>query len=299
MKTFFCPFCGKKTGYVRTTGKLLGGFNYFRCLECEGGILYPKVGKMKTEKIYVDQNYFDSLARPVRNTILQWILTRRIYEIPIEWAIRRFGRHGKVLDVGCGNGEFLEGMKKAGWGVYGNDISLKAVRRTEERLGETEDVKAGKFTEQNFVVKFDLVSFWHILEHTEEAKAYLCKANKILREGGYVIGEMPNYDSFVFRIFKENYGWIMIPDHILYFSRKSLRKILKGAGFGNVEIYSPPRALLNFSLSLHNYLVKRGVSQIVSKLIIVLSIPLSVLMGVFSSTFGMGEVIRFVAKNEN
>lgn len=295
MKTFFCPFCGKKTGYVKTTGRLPGGFSYFRCMECEGGILYPKPGKIKTEKIYVNQNYFDSLARPVRNPILQWLLTRRIYETPIEWITKKFKQKGKVLDVGCGNGEFLEGMKNEGWEVYGSDISSEAVRRTKNRV-EKKGILTGKFTSQNFGVKLDLVCFWHILEHTEDAKLYLDKANKTLKKGGYVTGEVPNYDSFVFRIFRENYVWIMIPDHILYFSKRSLRKVLKDGGFKKIKIYLPPRALLNFSLSFHNYLIKRGISKIVSKPIVVLSIPLSILIGVFSSTFGMGEVIRFIAK---
>src|ERR1700722_13614871 len=200
--------------------KAVRGFRYIICPDCVLGILYLQQKKQSLENIYEKENYFVELSAPVQNPITQWFFTRQIFQSSSEWAIKNF-KAGKILDVGCGNGEFLSDLQAGGWDVWGSDISSFAVKNTGKKIGKNR-VKQGEFPNQTYSQKFDVISFWHILEHVENPIDYLEKAKRMLKDDGTIIGEMPNFDSALLRRFPLHYYWFMVPDHILYYSKNSL-----------------------------------------------------------------------------
>lgn len=294
-KEIFCPVCKQvlinNSSFERKAGN---GYLYKICAFCGYASLYPKPTKNTLNNIYQKDDYFSNLSVPISNKLIQFILTRRIFQIPSEWLNKKF-KKGVILDVGCGNGEFLLDLKKSGWDVWGNDISRVAVKNVGAIVGE-DKVKEGEFTKINFRKKFDVVSFWHVLEHIEDPVTYLNHGFKLLKEKGVIVGECPNFDSLTFKIFSKYYSWIMVPEHIGYFNNESIVRIFKKSGFKKIEVYYPSRSLLNLSFSMDKYLQNKIKALFLRKTIFFFSSPLSILFIILLSFFGRGEVIRFVAK---
>lgn len=269
--------------------------SYYKiCPACGSGNLLPRWENKKLESLYQKEEYYSGLSAATSNPLWQWLITRRVHQTPSEWLASNFQKSA-ILDVGCGNGEFLAELQKKGWNVWGIDISEIAVKHTSQRIG-AERVKKGEFPQSQFNRQFDLISFWHVLEHLESPQLHLRRAEALLTKKGRVVGEVPNFSSPWLKLFQSGYAWIMVPVHQIYFSKASLIKLLGDCGFKNIKIQTPPRALLNFSLSLDKVLAKKGLLPIGRKLIVLLTIPLSVLFGLILSLAGQGEVLRFVAE---
>ena len=252
-----CLICGFSLDIKRYKRIEVGKKHFYViCPHCGGGNLIPRLSQKEIKSAYKKEDYYKGLSREFKNPIIQWLVTRRVHETPSEWSARNF-KKGKILDVGCGNGDFPK---------------------------------------LNFNQKFDYVSFWHVLEHIKNPQEYFDKASMVLSKKGKVIGEVPNFDSLTLKIFTPNYSWLSIPFHVTYLSRESLTWLAKKAGFRKITFYFPPRALLNFALSIDRYLQKRNLPFFARMGVLVLSTPFSALFVSVNALFGRGEVVRFVAE---
>jgi hypothetical protein len=97
-------------------------------------------------------------------------------------------------------------------------------------------------------------------------------------------------------LFNKKYNWIMIPEHIIYFSPKSLEIILNNAGFKDITIFNPNRAIINFSSSLMNLLSSLALNRNLEKIIYFSSLLCTIPIMMILSIFNRGEVLRFYAK---
>ena len=108
---------------------------------------------------------------------------------------------GKILDIGCGTGDFLKYMHSSGWETDGVETDLGAKLIAEKKLG--------KKIEENFAQikgekKYDVISMWHVLEHVYNLEGYLKKVNKLLKKGGVLVVGVPNCASYDAKKYKEN-----------------------------------------------------------------------------------------------
>lgn len=291
-KKKFCPFCNK----TLRSGKKIKASSYhyyFVCKNCRGGQLFPRPTKTDLELIYQSEKYFKNLSSKPKNLFLDLILSLKIFDAPAQWVEKRF-RGFSILDVGCGNGEFLSYLKSKGWEVLGVDVSSVAVKETMNKIGRG-NVRAGSFPPLKFNRKFDVISFWHVLEHLETPIDYLKKAGKVLDKKGVLVGEVPNFDSGVLKLFQKDYNWIMVPEHRLYFSKVALLKILERAGFAHVQFITTPRAVMNLSLSLNKFLVGQHVNKYIRWMVFSIFLLPSLAVAALAAYLGRGEVIRFEA----
>ena len=144
--------------------------------------------------------------------------------------LKKFGKsNGKILDVGCGNGFFLNYMQIKGWDVLGIEPNSFA-RKNADSLG----VK----TKSNFsglkTSTFDVIMLRYTLEHIPNPLSLLKKIKKYLVKGGLLIVMVPN-DFNPLQLSAEKIvnkqWWISTPDHINYFNFKSLRGLLKKSNY--------------------------------------------------------------------
>ena len=147
----------------------------------------------------------------------------------------------KIFDAGCGNGLFLAVAKRKGWDVSGCDPSANNVALAKNKLGlEVDGTDFLSFCSSG--VKYDVISFWDVLEHLSDPHAFIRKAKEMLTSGGVILIGGPNDRSFL-RILAEaifylSGGLVRGPlkkpyllEHVTYYTAYSLQKLLDQHGF--------------------------------------------------------------------
>lgn len=292
-----CKVCGKNYGFKNDYPNIKGDYSYITCMNCGSGILDPFPKTKVFQEKYDTEEYYDDLSAKAKNKFLDFFLNMRIYEMPWEFVSNFEIKKNNALDVGCGNGEFLYEVKKFGFNVYATDYSKIALERTRKKVNEKkENFYLGDFSNIDFNERFNLISFWHVLEHVESPSKYLEKAFSILEKDGVVVGEVPNYNSLILSIFKDKYSWIMIPEHITYYSPKSLEMVLRNQGFTDIMVFNPNRAVINLTASLMNIIKSFSLTPNLEKCIYFSSLLITIPIMIIISIFNKGEVLRFYAK---
>jgi len=201
-----------------------------KCRQC--GLIYlsPRPDSEEARALY-SQSYFlkwysDPQKRQSEKRYFRRLLRRR--EI-------RSNRTCNALDVGCGLGAFMEAARESEWKVIGVEPSDYAARYCREQLGFP--VHQGTIKEVNLPEKyFDVVAAFDVLEHVEGLSEFLSSLRRTLKSQGRFVVLVPNYEGLVFQL-----GRILhklkksplpnTPEHLTYFTMKSLRRLLQVNGF--------------------------------------------------------------------
>jgi 2-polyprenyl-3-methyl-5-hydroxy-6-metoxy-1,4-benzoquinol methylase len=146
----------------------------------------------------------------------------------------------RLLDVGCGDGRFLRHAKEQGFEIWGIDFDKNSVENVKRNLG-IDTVFAMSLEEfyeyaKEKNLKFDVITFFEVLEHQDKPREFLEKVRGLLKEGGYIAGSVPNRESMFIEIIRDNYIDYP-PHHFLRFSKSSLEKALNFSGFKDIEVY--------------------------------------------------------------
>lgn len=270
---------------------------YHHCLECYVTYLSPRFKVADLNKIYSKSEYFDLLSQSTKSNFVDFFLRFRLFPEYHEFVSRSFSTPGNILDVGCGAGEFIKEMTKIGWDAFGIDMSRIAISRAKQ-VADKDHLRVGVVSKQIFgQTKFQAISFWHVLEHVPSPREFLTDLGSNLKPAGKLFFEVPNSNSWLFRRFKADYNWLMVPEHIWYFSPDSIMRLARESGFSVQRFEYPPRALLNFSLSLYT-IIRRNFGHRLAKLLFIPTIPISLVVGICASMFGYGEVFRAVLVKE-
>lgn len=144
----------------------------------------------------------------------------------------------RLLDVGCGAGQFLKYAQGRGWQAQGVEPSSEAAQSAAQR---GVSVFAGSFEAfaENRTDTYDVICLKNILEHLPEPTAFLERCRSLLTKKGVLFVEVPNdYDASQragVALLKVRKSWLAVPDHINYFSFDSLRALLRRLGYRPVH----------------------------------------------------------------
>ena len=147
---------------------------------------------------------------------------------------------GEVLDVGCGGGALLSGVRSLGWRVVGVEPDPRAVEVARATRGL--DVRAGTLNEQQFATdRFDAVTSSHVIEHVHDPLEFLRESGRVLKPGGRVVVVTPNTESLGRR--RLGAAWIGLdpPRHLHLFSVATLRRLAVRAGLTVLGVRSSVR----------------------------------------------------------
>ena len=132
------------------------------------------------------------------------------------------GERGRLLDVGCGNGEYLDKMRRFDWDVMGVEPDKKAVSVAQEKFSL--DIFKGSLEEAKFPDGyFDAITMNHVLEHASEPIRLLKECRRILKPRGKLVVITPNTKSLGQNTFKDSWLHWDPPRHIFLFNLYSLR----------------------------------------------------------------------------
>lgn len=153
--------------------------------------------------------------------------------------VERFVRQGKILDVGCLTGIFLDVARQRGWQVAGLDPSAAACATAQTYFGL--EVWQGVLPDPRITVEsFDVVTLWDVIEHVSDPGALVRECWQALRPGGLLVLGTPDIGSLLARIMGGRWMWI-VRVHLHYFSRDTISRLLENADFKVKHIQSQSR----------------------------------------------------------
>lgn len=157
---------------------------------------------------------------------LKW----RAEQVSFIKKIRSLKPKAKILDIGCNNGFVPAQLKKAGFDAIGVEPNLTCAVMAQNRglLVATTFYQNALFMPKSF----DLISAFHVLEHTNNPYDFLTKAHSELKSTGYLCLEVPDLEN----TYSDNLDDFFTYHHLYYFTHTSLNAMLKKAGFVPVEI---------------------------------------------------------------
>ena len=139
------------------------------------------------------------------------------------------GKIGKVIDIAAGAGRFLEHFQMLGWDCYATEFNEEMCQFL-ERKGFT-TYRGGLFPEGAPDGEFDIVIFTEIIEHINNPIPALAGLNRLLRSGGILYITTPNFASIERRLLRADWGMLMWPEHITYWTPRHVDRALCQAGF--------------------------------------------------------------------
>src|SRR5712692_8758337 len=167
-------------------------------------------------------------------------------------------RNGELLDIGCGTGNFLAVAHDAGYDVTGIELDRNAARFAKERLGlqRVLPLTISEFAEQHAEERFDVVTFFEVLEHQAAPVEFLQKVKACVRPGGVIALSVPNRERWLTGPDVLDYP----PNHFLRWNAAALRKFLSARGFEVLSIREQPAGLAH-TVQMINTALRTGMSQ--------------------------------------
>lgn len=167
---------------------------------------------------------WEKMMRPVIETSVNIITSRTNVD------------HGKLLDIGCGFGFFLNAMKQHQWNVAGIEISKDGGQYAKDYYHieiYSKPLEALSLPDNHF----DVVTLFYVIEHIADPLTVLKEVNRILKPGGLILIRWPHTTPIVKLIgpFSKYLDLYHTPYHLYDFSRKTIERVLTISGFSNIE----------------------------------------------------------------
>lgn len=228
-----CPVCGSEK-FDKVYEKRW--FTYGRCAGCQFFYVNPRptheaivnyYGKAKANRFFQEK-----IIEPTIDVRLE-----RIFKPRLELLNQIYPQKGKLLDVGCSIGLFLELAKKDGWEPYGvefSDVAVEACKQKGVKVS-TLPIEQSDFPDNYF----DVISLWEVLEHVIAPDKVIEGCFKRLRPSGKLIITVPNIAAIEFQVLGKEHTNISAPIHLNYFSPDQLAAFLKSKGFKIESVETP------------------------------------------------------------
>jgi len=230
-----------------TMSPMGGESNLVKCKGCGLTCLNPRYNEEDERKFYASE-YFG------REGIEAWSAARMsVFKHNLK-ILNTHKKGGKLLDLGCGMGQFLKITRDDGWDVMGIDISTPAAEYARLTFGieiiESSLEKAN--LKDNF---FDVVAAFNIIDQLSDPLKELKEIHRVLKENGVILIRVSNLgfhvflDSFLNFIMRINNMWTNTERppafHNYMFNRETAAAMLKKAGFNNVTILNSKLCVKN------------------------------------------------------
>ncbi|MFA5770619.1 MAG: class I SAM-dependent methyltransferase [Patescibacteria group bacterium] len=140
-----------------------------------------------------------------------------------------------ILDVGCGWGNFLQIVKNNHLPYLGIDLSPRAVEICQEKklsCQKADLINLSKIKNQKYLI----ITFFQVIEHLKNPLEYLKAAKKLLKKNGVLLITTPNNQSPLRYLLGSRWSVYNTPSHYFFYSKKSLERLLKLAGFSNFKV---------------------------------------------------------------
>lgn len=221
-----CPSCGlKSTDFKQEYETFVAGYyskGYFT-----GEREYGAYADYQKDKTYILKN-------------MQKFLTK----------IHTYKSGGRLLDVGCAMGFFVELAMKNGFDAYGFDPSDYAVGEAKKTLHGR--IQKGMIQGVDYKEKsFDVITLFDVVEHLSDPVGNIRKLTRFLKDDGIMVFATGNSDSLTANILKRRWTFYTPPQHLHFFSPNTFTLLLQKIKLTQIERFSVGKWLsLRYVLNL-------------------------------------------------
>jgi len=188
---------------------------------------FPKPSTVEIGRYYESEEYISHQkeAKSLKDIAYNWVRDYML-KTKINWIEKEIKAGGRILDIGCGVGEFLKKAKQHQFKVTGVEPNTKAKEIAIEN-------KLDVFSEVHEIgeTKFNLISLWHVLEHLHDPNEFLGQLKKHLESDGKIFIAVPNFRSYDARYYKEFWAAYDVPRHLYHFSKESIKTLAEQNGY--------------------------------------------------------------------
>lgn len=224
-----CPWCGSEKAQINLWLKdeflSKEDFHICECLNCGLSYTMPRPNKEKIGEYYKSEEYY-SHQENKKGFIPRLYESVKKVNLKHKYNLATQGLNvGKMLDIGCGVGDFLHTAEEHGWTCTGVEPSedAKAIAKTKTKANIINSEDMEKIPDATF----DLITMWHVLEHIDDLKWQIEQLHRLTKTKGRIVIAVPNYKSYDAQYYKELWAAYDVPRHLSHFNKNVLTKIFK------------------------------------------------------------------------
>jgi 2-polyprenyl-3-methyl-5-hydroxy-6-metoxy-1,4-benzoquinol methylase len=224
-----CPWCGSEKAQINLWLKdeflSKEDFHICECLNCGLSYTMPRPNKEKIGEYYKSEEYY-SHQENKKGFIPRLYESVKKVNLKHKYNLATQGLNvGKMLDIGCGVGDFLHTAEEHGWTCTGVEPSedAKAIAKTKTKANIINSEDMEKIPDATF----DLITMWHVLEHVDDLKWQIEQLHRLTKTKGRIVIAVPNYKSYDAQYYKELWAAYDVPRHLSHFNKNVLTKIFK------------------------------------------------------------------------
>lgn len=258
-----CNICGSKgktkiaMGYDFEYLTTKDEFYFVKCEDC-GHIYLENPPALEEIPVIYPASYipyrFDSYLNPVIKHVRDHMQRSKA-----RFYLKLLGCNASILEVGSGSGLLMEALRDFGsssWRLSANDFNGDRLARLKAKGVE---LKIGDFEKLEFSDKYDCIIMNQTIEHLYDPDSVIEKCAQVLKQGGFLIIETPNYQSLDFFLFRKKYwGGYHIPRHFHIYNPKTLTNHLHKHNFRveNTQFLLSPSFWIQ---SLHHFFFDKNI----------------------------------------
>lgn len=217
-----CTVCGWSQSRVlladKSDGRGPGCISLHKCAHC-GCVFLGEYPAGYDEQLY---DYYEAYRGKSRSEVFN-PLTEKSYLRVLD-RISKVTPGRKVLDVGCGNGDFVDVAARVGWNVEGIELAQPAVEIAQSFGLPVRQVDF--YAEEIRPSSRDVVTLFEVIEHLPQPGRFLARAEEVIRPGGVIYLTTPNFASLDRRVLGADWRAIN-REHLTYFTPASLRVVVE------------------------------------------------------------------------
>lgn len=193
---------------------------------------FPQPEEQKLSEYYKTENY-------ISHTDSKRNLLEKAYHVVRNISLKRKlklinsfeSEEKKILDVGCGTGDFLKVAQLNNWQVSGIEPNEQARQIANQKTNNVvfEAEQLSNFEKHSF----DVISLWHVLEHLPKLHEHISILKNLLKVNGTLLIAVPNHASYDAKYYENFWAAYDVPRHLWHFNQTSISKLFES---NNMEV---------------------------------------------------------------
>lgn len=235
----YCPVCKNKiikhkfscNDYLVTNEK----FGIYECNDCGVMFTNPRPTENEIIKYYKSDDYVVHTEKKTNIINSLFLIVREISIRKKYKVINRYNANNRILDIGCGTGNFLAFCKSKGMETTGIEPSeiARNIAKEKYKLNNVYSPENINFLPRNY---YGIITLWHVLEHIHNIDDYLKNIYSLLIEEGILLIALPNPESYDARYYSNYWAAYDVPRHLYHFKKDVILKIIEKYNFKIINI---------------------------------------------------------------